>query len=109
MHAYGRKRLLVVRCHVLFRSFFLTLVYNNDAFCYQETNFLHYTFLLLLQMQTQSSLGDQCIQSEGLAQVKVELKQVAGYNRINIIDVLRHPDESTEDGMYYIVFICHHS
>lgn len=50
-------------------------------------------------MQTQASLGDQCIQSDGLAQVKVELKQVAGYNRINIIDVLRHPDESAEDGM----------
>ncbi|CAL8111310.1 unnamed protein product [Orchesella dallaii] len=49
------------------------------------------------RMQTQSSLGDQCIQSEGLAQVKVELKQVAGYNRINIIDVLRHPEESVED------------
>lgn len=53
-------------------------------------------------MQTQSSLGDQCIQSEGLAQVKVELKQVAGYNRINIIDVLRHPDESTEDGTDFL-------
>lgn len=49
-------------------------------------------------MQTKTSLGDQCIQSEGLAQVKVELKQVAGYNRINIIDVLRHPDGFAEDG-----------
>lgn len=55
-------------------------------------------------MQTQASLGDQCIQSEGLAQVKVELKQVAGYNRINIIDVLRHPDESAEDGTNSIYF-----
>ncbi len=98
---HGRKRLL----DVMFYSVFFILVYNNDAFCYQEINFLHFSFLLLLQMQTQASLGDQCIQSEGLAQVKVELKQVAGYNRINIIDVLRHPDESTEDGTDFCFYL----
>lgn len=38
------------------------------------------------------SLGEQCIQSEGKAQVKLELNHVAGQNRINIVDVLRVPD-----------------
>lgn len=40
-------------------------------------------------MQSTISLSDQCIKSAGLAQIKVELKQVDGVGRINILDVLR--------------------
>jgi len=47
-------------------------------------------------MLSNKSLGEQCIQSEGMAQVKVELKQVAGHSRINIVDVLRFPDDYTD-------------
>ena len=49
-------------------------------------------------MQPHKSLGDQCIQSEGLAQIKLELKQLRGNNRINIIDVLKYPEDSGSDG-----------
>jgi hypothetical protein len=47
-------------------------------------------------MLPQKSLGEQCIQSEGLAQIKVELKQVGGHSRINIIDVLRFPEDCVD-------------
>ncbi|CAG7829900.1 unnamed protein product [Allacma fusca] len=50
-----------------------------------------------IKMQPQKSLSDQCIQSEGLAQIKVELKQLRGNNRVNIIDVLKYPEDSGSD------------
>lgn len=42
------------------------------------------------------SLGEQCIQSEGMAQIKLELNHVGGQSRINIVDVLRCQDEFAE-------------
>jgi hypothetical protein len=48
-------------------------------------------------MELEDCLGDQCIQSDGLAEIKVELKQQHGINRINIIDVLKHTQEDRQD------------
>ncbi|XP_021944659.1 DNA-binding protein Ets97D isoform X2 [Folsomia candida] len=49
-----------------------------------------------MKLSAHMSLGEQCIQSEGMAQVKLELNHVAGQNRINIVDVLRCPNEYVE-------------
>ncbi len=46
-----------------------------------------------MKLAPHMSLGEQCIQSEGLAQIKLELNHVSGQNRINIVDVLRVPDD----------------
>ena len=51
----------------------------------------------LLQMKPNISLSDQCIKSDGLAQVKVEVKKVNGISRINIIDVLKLADEDCDE------------
>jgi len=56
-------------------------------------------------MLANKSLGEQCIQSEGMAQVKVELKQVAGHSRINIIDVLRFPESFTDRNNGMVCFV----
>lgn len=49
------------------------------------------------QMDPISSLGDQCIQSDGRAEIKVEVKVLAGLSRINIIDVLKLSQDDEEE------------
>ena len=39
------------------------------------------------------NLVEQCVQGEGLVQINVELKSEAGLKKINIIDVLKPPDD----------------
>ena len=39
------------------------------------------------------NLVDQCVQGEGLVQINVELKSEGGLNKINIMDVLKPPDD----------------
>ena len=44
-------------------------------------------------LEPHMNLVDQCVQGEGLVQINVELKCEGGLKKINIMDVLKPPDD----------------
>ena len=44
-------------------------------------------------LEPDMNLVDQCLQGEGLVQINVELKSEGGLKKINIMDVVKPPDD----------------
>ncbi|OQR79303.1 DNA-binding protein Ets97D-like, partial [Tropilaelaps mercedesae] len=72
------RQLLETRLGVNLRSYIFTL---------QDTQ----------QLDPSRNLVDQCVQGEGMVQVNVEISHKRSVRKINIVDVLKPPDDATLD------------
>ena len=65
-------------------------------------NFIYFFFQQDSQLlEPHMNLVDQCVQGEGLVQILCQIKSEGSLNKINIIDVLKPPD----DPQRYIIII----
>ena len=65
-------------------------------------NFIYFFFQQDSQLlEPHMNLVDQCVQGEGLVQILCQIKSEDSLNKINIIDVLKPPD----DPQRYIIII----